>query len=99
MDQLLFSVKEAAALLGIAESTLYHLAKDGTVQSVQLRRGRGDVRFRRADLERFLDSLAPRVPIPFPRVPYAVPDSRAHSGRVGQRRALPDPDRVEIEHE
>ena len=98
MDQLLFSVREAAGILGIAEPTLYHLAKEGTITSVRLRRGRGDVRFRRADLERYVESLAPIAPLQLaPRVPHRVPHGSTDSGSVGQHRGLPAVEPVVLE--
>lgn len=87
-------------MLGIAEPTLYHLAKEGAITSVRLRRGRGDVRFRRTDIDRYLESLAPIAPLPLPaRVPHRVPHRSTDSGRLGQNRGLPAVEPVVLEHE
>lgn len=57
VEQILFSLAEAAGILGIAEPTLRELVNEGAIQFVQLRYGRGDYRFSRADLEAFVTGL------------------------------------------
>jgi excisionase family DNA binding protein len=60
VDQILFSVAEAAGILGIADATLRALVNDGAIQYVQLRYDQGDYRFRRCDLEGFISGLPAR---------------------------------------
>lgn len=60
VDQLLFSMAEAAAILGIEGATLRDLVNDGAIQYVQLRYDRGDYRFSREDLEGFVSGLPRR---------------------------------------
>jgi excisionase family DNA binding protein len=60
VDQILFSVAEAAGILGIADATLRALVNDGAIQYVQLRYDQGDYRFRRCDLEGFIGGLPAR---------------------------------------
>lgn len=47
--------KEAARYLGVHVNTLYRLMADGSVRHIRIR---GAVRFRKADLDEYLDTLA-----------------------------------------
>lgn len=79
MDQILFSLAEAAGILGIASDTLRELVNDGAIQFVQLRANRGDYRFRRCDLEGFVGGLPARRKGEPERLPNAVTNGQRRS--------------------
>ena len=56
MDKLLYSVKHAAELLDMSESTVWNLLRDGKLTGVKAGRSR---RIAHAELERYIATLAP----------------------------------------
>ncbi|MFC7309453.1 helix-turn-helix domain-containing protein [Streptomyces monticola] len=57
-DQLLYTPKEAAAVLRFGRSTVYELMAAGALKYIKRGRSR---RIKRCDLEAFVDSLEPQL--------------------------------------
>lgn len=57
-DQLLYTPKEAAAVLRFGRSTVYELMADGALKYIKRGRSR---RIKRSALEAFVDSLEPQT--------------------------------------
>ena len=54
----LFTVKEVAKKLKVAESTINRWVAEGKLKALKLSEGRkGEVRFREADIKAFIESL------------------------------------------
>lgn len=86
-DPLLYTLRKAAPLLAISESTLRDLVAQGRVATVQLRPG-GDMFIRRIDLESFVAQLRPESRAR--SVTNGITNRTAPGrGRVGFRRLEP----------
>ncbi|MHC0432007.1 helix-turn-helix domain-containing protein [Streptomyces sp. O3] len=59
VDQLLYTPKEAAAVLRFGRSTVYELMAAGVLKYVKQGRSR---RIKRSDLEAYVDGLEPQSP-------------------------------------
>jgi excisionase family DNA binding protein len=59
MDKLLYSVREAAALLSVSENFVWNLLRDRKLTGVKVGRSR---RIPAAELQRYVDSLAFAAP-------------------------------------
>ena len=60
----LLTIKDVARRLSVAPSTVYALVESGKLVSLRIGIGRGTIRFKESDLERFLDACSSAPPRP-----------------------------------